>query len=80
MRRHAARSHRWKGGPVAHGLHRPEVYDAGEACFLIAVGWRLEEVRTLQRWNHGHYSETTSYVVGLPENSVRDVATVSLNV
>ena len=41
-------------------LDLKEVYDAGEACYLIGLGWKLEEVRTLQRWSHGHFSETTS--------------------
>ena len=61
-------------------LDYKEVYDAGETIYLLSVGWKLEEVRILTRWSHGHRSETTSYVVGLPESALRDVAAISLAV
>ena len=54
-----------------------EVFDPGEACWLLTCGWTVLEAITLTRWAQGYHSESTSYVLGLPRNAGRDVAAIS---
>ena len=57
-----------------------EVFDAAEATWLLSYGWVLLEVVTVSHWARGYHSETTSYVLGLPRNALRDVQSVSSTV
>ena len=60
-------------------LDTKEVFDAGEACWLVTNGWKVLEHCTISRWSQGYHSETSSYILALPSIASRDVAAVSLS-